>query len=124
MGSKSTKSVKIQRLREIRSLLILGRPRHEIVYELSNKWNCSERNVDKYINACKQLIQKAFDEETISDLKEKYDYLFEEALKDGDNMLAKQIVDSKQKLKGIVDKVEITVKQYKTDWGQPDDKDD
>lgn len=123
MATRSNNLMKIQRLKEVRTLLVLGRPRHEIVFELSGKWKCSERNVDKYLNICKQLMQKAFDEETIAELKEKYDFLFENALMKGDDQLAKQIVDSKMKLKGIVDKVEVTVKQYKTDWGEPDDKD-
>lgn len=105
--TQASKAIKIQRLREVRSLLILARPRYEIINELTQKWNCSERNVDYYINACKLLIQKAFEEETISDMNEKYDYLWEEALKDGDKVLAKQIIDSKTKLKGIVDKVEV-----------------
>lgn len=107
MGPKSTNAVKLQRIKEVMALLVTAHPRWEIVELLSKQWNCSERNVDHYINAVKQLIQKNFTEETIADMDSKYDFLYQEALRFNDRALAKQVIDSKAKLKGISDKVEI-----------------
>lgn len=120
MASKSTNAIKLQRIKEVSCLLIMATPRHEIIYELTERWKCSARNVDKYINAAKQTIQKNFNEETIADMNSKYDYLWIEAIRDGDKLLAKQIIDSKTKLKGIVDKVEVNVNMFNTSWGSDD----
>lgn len=103
---RSTNAIKLQRIKEVQTLLILGRHHRDIIFELTGKWNCSDSTVDRYIKATKLLIQKHFDEEMVANLNEKYDYLFEEALKFGDKALAKAIVDSKYKLKNVVSKVE------------------
>lgn len=119
---KATNITKLNRIKQVMSMLVTGSQRWEIVDTLSREWNCSDRNVDIYINASKKLFQKHFDETTIAEMDAKYDYLFHAALSGDKDYLpnilaAKSIIDSKTKLKGIVDRVEVTHKVYKTNWG-------
>lgn len=124
--SVATRVVKYQRIKEVTALLVAGKPRWAIVEQLSQEWGCSDRNVDKYINAAKKLIQESFNEETIAEMNAQYNFLYQEALSGDKEMLphllaAKQVVDSRTKLKGIVERVEVTHKVFKTEWGNEGD---
>jgi hypothetical protein len=106
-------------------MLLKAIPRHEIVFTLSEKWECSYQNVDVYISMTKKLIQKNFDEETIADLDNHYNDLIRESNELKDPYLKKSVLDSKMKLKGVVSKVELSVRDFRTNWGdEPETKDE
>lgn len=108
MGTRSTNARKLLRLREVQELLLRALPRHEIVFELTNRWGCNARAVDSYIRKCKELIQKKWSEEMDSDISNHYDDLIRVAIDNKDPYLRKAVLDSKVKLRGVVNKVEIT----------------
>lgn len=99
---------KANRINRVIDLLVRGTKRQDIVLLLSAEWNCSQIWVDKYIRKAKEVIKEQFDCETIENMNAKYDYLYQEALKKSDRREARNIIDSKQKLLGIVSKIDIT----------------
>jgi hypothetical protein len=99
---------KTNRINRVIDLLVRGTKRHDIVLLLSQEWNCSDIWVDKYIRKAKEVIREQFNNETIESMSAKYDFLYSEAINKGDRREARTIIDSKQKLLGIVSKIDIT----------------
>ena len=108
MPKLENKLIKANRINRIIDLLVRGTRRRDIVLLLSTEWGCSDIWVDKYIYKAKQVIKEQFDLESIEDMNAKYDFLYQEALKRKDLKEARAVMDSKQKLKGVVSKIDIT----------------
>lgn len=108
MAKLENKLIKVNRINRVIDLLVRGTRRRDIVFLLSTEWSCSEIWVDKYIHKAKQVIKEQFDLESIENMNAKYDYLYQEALKRKDFKEARSVMDSKQKLKGVVSKIDIT----------------
>jgi len=109
MASKSpaTKAVKAQRIDKIIELLQSGKYRWEIVNELTNEWNCTERNVEKYMTAAYKLLKINYDKDILENILTKYDSLYKKAIGQGDNKLAVRILDSISRINGL-NKIDIT----------------
>ena len=111
MGSKSqaTKTIKALRIQMVIQMLQSGKYHYEIVNELSKLWECSDRNVARYITAAFKLIHDNYDTNAIENLLSKYDMLYQRALKMKDVKAATKILDSVAKLKGLyTKKVEVS----------------
>lgn len=109
MASKSTNAQKELRIKQVMTMLTIGRYRWEIISELSKEWKCSERNVEKYMAACTKLLRNHYSKETADDILSKYNFLYNDALVRGDKKLAKNVLDSMSKVGGyITDKVELS----------------
>lgn len=88
-------------------MLVAGRYRWEIISELSKEWNCTTKNVDKYISASKKVMSSHFSKETVEDILSKYNYLYQIAIEKGDARTANRILDSIAKVSGkYIEKVE------------------
>ena len=85
MASKSpaTKAVKAQRIDKIIELLQSGKYRWEIVNELTNEWNCTERNVEKYMTAAYKLLKINYDKDILENILTKYDSIYKKAIVTG-----------------------------------------
>ena|ERR1035437_6093582 len=103
MGSRSqaTKVVKAARIQMVINMLQAGRYHYQIVNELSDSWQCSSRNVEKYITAAFKLIGDHYDKNAIESILSKYDLLYERSLKAKDYKGAAKILDSISKRKGL-----------------------
>lgn len=111
MGSKSqaTKEIKAKRIQQIIDMLSSGKYKWEIVNELTNEWNCSERNVGKYLSAAYTLLSVHYDKNVLETILSKYDLLYKRAIGRGDDKLATRILDSISKVKGLyITKTDIT----------------
>lgn len=100
--------IKTNRINRIIDLMVKGSKRQDIVLLLSTEWNCSKIWVDKYIKKAKEVLREQLDNETIDNMNAKYDFLYQEALKNKNYKEARAVMDSKQKLLGIVSKLDIT----------------
>ena len=95
---KSTKVVKEQRVKQVTDLLNMGKYRWEIISILSKEWQCSERNVIKYVEAATKLITQHFSQENVDSILAKYNMLYNDAMEKGDKRFATKILDSISKL--------------------------
>ncbi len=97
------------RVKQVISMLVIGKYRWEIVQEFSKLWKCSEANVDQYIADAKKLMKSHFKDETVEDILSKYNFLYNDALMSGDKKLAVKILDSIAKVGGYVtDKLQVS----------------
>jgi len=109
MASKSTNAQKEFRINQVMSLLTIGKFRWEILAQLTKEWNCSERNVEKYMAACTKLLRNHYSKETADDILSKYNFLYNDALVRNDKKLAKNVLDSMAKVGGyMMERVDIT----------------
>ena len=58
MAKKVTKAEGTLRTQEVYGLLSTGYSRGQIVQQLSEQWNCSERQVDNYIAKARELLER------------------------------------------------------------------
>jgi len=100
--------IKIDRINKIIDMLVRGKKRGEIVVLLSEEWNCSYTWVDKYIKFAKLEIKKQFDGEQVEDVHSQFQFLYERAILNKNDKLAKEILIEKRKLKDNVQRVDIT----------------
>jgi hypothetical protein len=109
-GPKSTNQVKYQRLQQIIKMLTEGRYRYEIVSELSNEWNCSIANVDKYIQIAKKTLSSEISKQDKDDFLSKIERLYSDAIKQGDKRVAIRALEVKAKIMGYeaVKQIDIT----------------
>jgi hypothetical protein len=111
MATKSvaTKEIKDKRIKQVIEMLNNGKYRHEIVYDLSKEWNCSTRNVDKYLQASYKLLATNFDKNMLETLLSKYDFLYKRCLAKNDDKTATAILTQIAKITGVSnEKIEIT----------------
>lgn len=94
-GRASVQSkVKYDRIQRIQAMLASGLMTYEIVEKLISEWNCSRSAVYKYMVVAHEAIKTHFDKQDLNELLVKYNLLYMRALSEGDNKLAKSILDS------------------------------
>ena len=112
--NKSTNYEAAKRRDIIRELLVKAWSRGQIVEYCTKKWNCSERNIDKYLKSIKDEWQKDFDDSRNTqrqELLERYRYIYRKALESGDLSLAAKVNKDEAKLLGLeIDKMEVDSK--------------
>ena len=109
MASQATKAIKAQRINQVVTMLQQGMYRWEIVNQLSKEWQCSERNVERYMEASYKLLSIHYDKDVLENILSKYDMLYKRSINSGDNKLAVRILDSIAIVKGLkVNKSDIT----------------
>ncbi len=94
MGTRSNSFKKAERIQRVWTLLGEGKQESEVVRILMIEWNCAQRSVYKYLEATRKKIKEDYERQGIQDLIQKYDFLYNEAIKDKDKRLAKSIMDS------------------------------
>lgn len=97
MSSKSTELVKTQRVKRILDLMGRGMYSFEVVATLEKEWNCSQRNVYKYMNIVKKILAAEVSKDA-NDLLNKFNNLYEEARKKGDIKTANAILGNITKI--------------------------
>lgn len=108
MEHRANKKVRKERLEKVLELLNKGMYKSQILYNLSEEWDCSERNVERYITAAYKLIGNHWDTNVAEDLLAKYYHLYKKAEERNDIKNAKAILDSIAKIKDLGNKVDIT----------------
>lgn len=107
--SQATKQIKAERIDRIITMLQSGMYSWEIIGILSTEWNCSERNVYKYMTACYKLLSVHYSKEVVDNILAKYDFLYRRSIANKDDKLAVKILDSISIVKGLrVNKTDIT----------------
>ena len=119
MSKSSSKTIKENRIKECIAEIGSGKFRWEMIIDLSTKWRCSGRTVDRYLAIVYKMYREEAAKEQIEDILMKYDILYRQALRDGNKMLAKQILDSKGRLRHgdkirLEGKVDLQVTVIKT----------
>ncbi len=92
-----TEAIKLSRINRIIELMNAGLRMGEITFILVDEWKCHSRSVDKYIKFAKLELRKHYQSKGLDDLLANYDDLYKKAISQGDNKLAKSIIDSKGK---------------------------
>lgn len=100
--------IRIDRINKIIEMLVRGKKRGEIVVILSEEWNCSYHWVDKYIKFAKVEMKKQFDDEEVEDINAAFQFLFDRAILNKNDKLAKEILVEKRKLKDNVQRIDIS----------------
>jgi hypothetical protein len=96
------------RINQVLELLQKGKYSWEIVNQLSAEWQCNARNVQKYISEAYTLIEKHYDRTTVlENILTKYDFLYQKAIRRGDDKLAIKVLDSVCRITGL-NKVDVT----------------
>jgi len=90
-------SIKVQRIKTILELMGKGHFMFEIVDKLTKDWNCSSRNVYKYITKAKEVLKKDISERDKEDLINQFDILLQKAYEKGDYKLINSILANKGK---------------------------
>jgi len=108
MGRLKNDKVKIDRINKIIEMLVRGRKRGEIVVKLSEEWKCSYTWVDRYIKFAKLEMKKQFEDEQVEDVHAQFQFLYDRAILNKNDKLAKEILVEKRKLKDNVTRVDIT----------------
>lgn len=109
MIPRATTEIKAKRIQEIIDMLTMGQYKWEIVTKLTKEWQCSERNVEKYMTAAYKLLAVHYDKNVLENILAKYDLLYKRALGRGNDQLAVRILDSISKVKGLYQqKLDIT----------------
>lgn len=110
MGRNRLKNDKVKqdRINRIIDLFVRGNRRADIVLLLSEEWQCSYTWVDRYIKFAKLQMKEQFESETQEDVNAKYDFLYKKVQAKGNDKLALEVLNSKEKLKEKVLRVDIT----------------
>ena len=123
---KSTKAETLKRVRAIYELLMSDTPRVDIIRLGTDKWEVSERQIEKYITSANEAISveaKRLQANSFEQHLSKRASLRHKALKDGDKRLAFEILRDEAKLLGLYPekKVEITWREKTPDGYNADE---
>lgn len=97
----TNKLIKAKRIEQLMDLLTQGKHKWEITNQLTKEWDCSSRNVERYLTICYKLIAESYDKNTMDNIVAKYDFLYKRALERGDDRLALRVLDSISRVKGL-----------------------
>lgn len=100
MAQRANKITEQNRVKEVMALLLVGTMRFEIVQTLSDKWKCTESNVDDYIQKAKLKFKDHWEGELKEDILAKHNMLYNQALISGDKKEARANLENIAKLSG------------------------
>lgn len=102
MGKKQASGLEVERrVEEVKSLLLMGVMRHEIVADKTKQWKVKPETIDYYIKKARDKWHEEWTDETAEDLKSKHNLLYKKALIDDDKKEARANLEALARLSGF-----------------------